>query len=126
MNKAILRSLRVPNEGTAAAILPDGLIIQPVEVTAVDAGTIPPEHDIIMLTRSGEQIPGSTISGAVLAGGGSASVGSKLAAAYLVSGDWLLLGGSGGSSGSTASGAILPHSHMGGADGPPVGVNGTY
>lgn len=124
---AIVRNLRerAPQEAFATAGLPGaGLDIVAVEVTAVDEGAIPPTHDVIMLDRVGEQIPGTAITGAIMAGAGSAAVGSKMLLVELPSSDLLLIAGGGGSSGGS-SGSILPHSHMGGADGPVISMTGT-
>lgn len=102
---------------------PGAPLVVEVEVTAADAGTIPPTHTAAMLDYDGEQIEGAVINSVPAFGRGSIAVGTKLAAMRLADGRWFLVAGGGGASSST--GLVPPHSHLGGADGPYLGIVGT-
>lgn len=88
-----------------------------IEVTAVDNSAIPVEHSVVAIGQDGEQVATVTGTGFLLAGGGSLSVGSRGFAVRRQDGRWMIQTQGGGTA------ALLAHSHTGGTDMPPIGIN---
>lgn len=127
----VLRDLRTtqaagPGRASlATSSIPDRVDL---EISAVDAGALPPTHDGFQINAAGEalEINGNRaeFTGLAAVGGAAFAVGSKVTAHRMANGFWRIAAGGGGSSGGS-SGAILPHSHMGGADGPVIAMTGS-
>lgn len=127
----VLRDLRTtqaagPGRASlASSPIPDRVDL---EISEVDAGALPPTHNGFQINAAGEaiEINGNRVEfvGLTAVGGATFAVGAKVTAHRMANGFWRIAAGGGGSSGGS-SGSILPHSHMGGADGPVISMTGT-